>query len=190
MKNFNSVCMVTLLACGTYCTSSLHAEPTELTEHYNDAIDSNISTNVVVQTINDEVEFSHVQDTSNSTDETNTMHVYVDEDIADDVEEVTVEVAVTTHVNTNDVAVVVVAVAPQQAISEDSLDTMVDELVQSGAVEDDISVLENQPKWKLLLTRIGSYALAMGVSCKELLTSLYGKMQTSLENYWSNKDNA
>ena len=190
MKNFNSVCMVTLLACGTYCTSNLHAEPTELTEHYNDAIDCNVSTDFAEQIINDEVELSNEQDASNAADEATIVRAYADEDIADDVEETTIEVSVTTQVNTNDVVVVAVAVAQQQAVSEDSLDTMVDELVQSGVAEDDLSVLENQPRWKLLLTRIGSYALAMGVSCKDLLTSLYATMQARLENYWTNKDNA
>ncbi len=70
---------------------------------------------------------------------------------------------------TNDKPQAQVVVTQEQTTAQDDLDTMVDELVQSGAVEDDISAIETQPKWKLLLARVGSYALSLGISCKDLL---------------------
>ena len=183
MKKFNVVCMAALLACGTHCTSNLHAESTELPETYNDAVDPDSSADTVEQTTTDNYIEAEV---------TTTSEVYncIDEDIADDVEEIAAELSVANQVNTNDVAVVVVAATQEQVIVEDNLDTMVNELVQSGAVNDDLSTLENQPKWKLLLARIGSYALSMGVSCKELLMNVYTNIQTNLTNYWSNNKKA
>jgi hypothetical protein len=57
---------------------------------------------------------------------------------------------------------------------------MVEELVQSGAVENDISTLTSQPQWKLILASIGSYALSLGISCQQLLVNIFTSLQTML----------
>lgn len=192
MKKFNVVCMAALLACGSHCTSQLHAEATELTEHNTEIIDNDFDT--VEPTNNDEAEVTNFNDASHATDETNITspdineNIVLDEDVVDDIQETTLEVS-SNQVNITDVAVVVTAIN-QDIITEDNLDSMVDELVQSGVNEENLSTLENQPQWKLLLARIGSYALSMGVSCKELLTSIYANVQTTLQNYWSNNKKA
>lgn len=193
MKKFNVVCMAALLACGPHCTSSLHAESTELTEHHNEIVDNDIDT--VEQKTNDEAEVANFHDESNTTDKTNTTRsdinesVILDEDIMDDVQEIALEVS-SNQVITNDMPVVVTTITQEEVIEEDNLDSMVNELVQAGVTEENLSTLENQPQWKLLLARIGSYAISMGVSCKELLANIYANLQTTLQNYWSNNKKA
>lgn len=193
MKKFNVVCIAALLACGSHCTSQLHAEATELTEHNTEIIDNDFDT--VEPTNNDEAEVTNLNDASDATSETSTIYssvdesIILDEDVIDDAIEIALE-TVPSQVNTNEISVVVTTVTQEEIIAEDNLDSMVNELIQSGVNEEDLSTLENQPQWKLLLARIGSYALSMGVSCKELLTSIYANVQTTLQNYWSNNKKA
>lgn len=193
MKKFNVVCMAALLACGMHRTSHLHAESTETIEPHNEITDNDVD--IVEQKTNEEAEVANFNEEFNTTDETSIMHssldenLVLDEDIIDDVQEITLEVS-SNQVVTNDIPVVVTTITQEEIVAEDNLDSMVNELVQAGVTEQDLSTLENQPQWKLLLARIGSYALSMGVSCKELLASIYASMQTTLQNYWSNNKRA
>lgn len=171
MKYFNCICMVALLTYGTYCTSSICTEPSGLTENYNETINIDPSTDTLEQSTHDKCNC-------------------VNENIPDDIEEITSEASVSDPSDPNETTEVTQIITEQPHTIGDDLDAMVDDLVQSGAVEDDITVIEAQPKWKLLLTRAGSYALSMSITCKQLVVNAYTQVKTTVVDYWSNKKNA
>ncbi len=180
MKSFNGMCLTTLLVCGAYCTSHLHAESSEVTEHHNEIIEHDLSTDATERTTQ-EMEPSNsrdiVDDTANAIDG---IYISVGENAANNAVEVATEVSISNQTIDNTITSVETTVTQETPAAEADLDAMVEELVQSGAVENDISTLTSQPQWKLILASIGSYALSLGISCQQLLVNIFTSLQTML----------
>lgn len=182
MENFNRMCLTTLLVCGAYCTSHLHAECSDLIEHHNETITSDLSTDQTEQPTQQD-ELPNFRDAS-SPDEVNTEtnHVYINigENPADNAVEISTEISISNQTIDNTITSVETTVDQESPVVEADFDAMVEELVQSGAVQNDLSTIETQPQWKLLLASIASYAISVGISFQQLLTNLLTIVQTSL----------
>lgn len=178
MKNFNRMCLSTLLVCGAYCTSPLHAESAEFTKQRNEFIDYDLSTDKTEPI--QEIELSDSRDISDSPGEINGMYINIGEDAAGNAVEVITEVSISNQTIDNTITSVETTVVQESPVVEADFDAMVEELVQSGAVEDDLSNIEAQPQWKLILAKIGSYALSFGISVQQFLTSMLTVLQNTL----------
>jgi hypothetical protein len=178
MKNFNRMCLTTLFVCGAYCTSHLHAECSDLIEHHNETITSDLSTDQTEQPIQ-EVELSSSRDASNPT-EVNDVYINIGENPADNAVEISTEISISNQTIDNTITSVETTVDQESPVVEADFDAMVEELAQSGAVENDLSTIEAQPQWKLLLASIASYAISVGISFQQLLTNLLTIVQNSL----------
>jgi hypothetical protein len=167
--------MATLLMIGTQYRSSLSAQEAELTEQYTETIEAEI------HQVN-ESEICNVYEGSHCTSEMVVTEEMLDESITE-IEEEVIQISCINEVVINQITKIEITAPEEETILEADFDAMVDELVESGAVEDDISALETQPQWKLLLARISSYALSLGISCKESVMNLYSNVQRTLTNY-------
>jgi hypothetical protein len=184
MNCFNGLCLITLLFLATFNRTYAQPDQTEGDETVH--VDYNIDRDEPSNDLN------LVSDATESK-----ASEYVDQGISDDLDvadEVSVPdqyyANVATQEGSEDVSIAqpaeeipVELVAEQVEMNE--LDAMVEELIKSGAVEDDLATLETQPKWKLLLTQIGAYALSIGVTCKQLVMNLYTNMKDKVTTYWS-----
>lgn len=171
MKRFNVVCLTTLLVCGAYCTSSLHAESSEFTEQQ----DQNLSMGTTGQN-DQEIELSKSRDIPGATGDINSVYFHVGENAEGNAVEIITEVSISNEAIDN----AVTTIETEAPIVANDIDAMVEELVQSGAVQNDIATLESQPQWKLFLASIASSLLSFGISCQQLLGNIFTSLQTAL----------
>jgi len=172
MKCFNSMCLTTLLVCGAYCTSNLHAESSEFTEQYDEVIDNDISEG----TTGKEQEIKRSRDIPGTTGEISGVYINVGENAAGNAVEVTTDISISNQSIDNAITTVEIEVP----VVANDLDNMVEELAQSGAVQNDLSNIEAQPQWKIILASIASYAISVSLSFQQLLTTILTSLQNTL----------
>lgn len=207
MIYFNHIYLVSLLVCGICYLANLHAESAELTTKNIDfdeiqaahsKRDALIKKAAVSNPYNelryddeDDIydEDDDLDDEDDDSDDDRNIADDEDDDIADDSEEDEEEMACEAFSadETRQQDTIEEEAANLQTSFEDSFDAMVDEMVESGAVDADITSLESQPQWKQIMARLGSYALSMSVYCKQIAANIYSSMQNTLASYWPTK---
>lgn len=200
MKHNNHMSFVALFVCSTCCVTNMRAEFSDFSDDISEVLDSD---NSIMQEIQrSELNTYEIQytDVLECADEARDFSFCLDENISDDIEIISSDIAMSDKIDSNDVANISTVVTQEEVVRavvtqedkatlEAQFDTMVDELVQAGAVRDEVPNAEVQPKWKALLARLGSYALSMGITCKQLVVNMYANVKNTVVNYWANKNN-